>query len=151
MSKNHIVCQRCGNIKKTRWYKVQKYCSYKCARASQVVEKKLVEELFYRHVSKTDTCWLWTGSINGNGYGLFGSSKKFGPMAHRVSYQLSGKIIPDGMVLDHLCRVRLCVNPDHLEVVTHRENCMRGEALNIKRYLSGKCKNGHDMTGDNWG
>lgn len=69
-------------------------------------------------------CWLWTGSLDGKGYGKFGlDGRTVG--AHRVAYQIERGPIPDGLELDHLCCVPACVNPDHLEPVTHLENIRR--------------------------
>lgn len=71
-------------------------------------------------------CWLWLGCTNHKGYGKIrvGSKQEF---AHRVSYEIHTRQIPDGLQIDHLCRVRCCVNPDHLEPVTAGENIRRGE------------------------
>lgn len=73
-------------------------------------------------------CWLWSGEVNRNGYGrVWVSGKRV--MAHRAIYEAIIGGIPAGMVLDHLCRNRLCCNPLHLEPVTVRENTHRGEAV----------------------
>lgn len=74
-------------------------------------------------------CWIWTGDHNWKGYGCI-SYKKKTRGAHRISYMLIGKktITPD-MVLDHLCRHRDCINPDHLEEVTNAENLHRGKGF----------------------
>jgi hypothetical protein len=69
-------------------------------------------------------CWLWTAGKTYNGYGMFGTAECI-TTAHRWSYMLYVGPIPDGLVVDHLCRVRNCVNPDHLEPVTHAENARR--------------------------
>jgi hypothetical protein len=69
-------------------------------------------------------CWLWSGALNEFGYGITGS-KRWGYLAHRASYARFVGPIPEGLELDHLCRVRRCINPDHLEPVTHRENVWR--------------------------
>lgn len=76
-----------------------------------------VVERFWSKVDKTDTCWLWTDEPNGAGYGTF----TVGPvrdMAHRWVLAFEGQPVPDGMEVDHLCFTRLCVRPDHLEIVT---------------------------------
>lgn len=75
-------------------------------------------------------CWLWRGSHGpaSNGYGRIGvgtQRQRRSRLAHRVSYELLVGPIPDGLVLDHLCGVRHCVNPDHLEPVTQKENVRR--------------------------
>lgn len=88
-----------------------------------------VEERFWVKVEKTSSCWIWTGSRNGRGYGLFGASSGGAPVrAHRFSYELRFGPIPEGMQLDHLCEVKACVNPDHLEPVTNEENSRRARA-----------------------
>lgn len=68
---------------------------------------------------------------------------------HRVAYEDKYGTIPEGMVLDHLCRNRACINPDHLEVVTQRENIMRGVGVAAKNAQKTHCKRGHEFTGNN--
>jgi hypothetical protein len=89
-----------------------------------------IADRFYDKVEKTDTCWLWTAAKVRNGYGIIGAGGAGNGFlyAHRVSYELSVGPIPDGLFLDHLCRVRHCVNPEHLEPVTTAENCRRAAA-----------------------
>lgn len=87
-------------------------------------EKKDPSIRYWQKVNKTDTCWIWTGQIRKNdGYGYFwDGSKKV--LAHRWSYERAKGSISNE--LDHLCRVRACVNPEHLEDVTHEVNMSRG-------------------------
>src|SRR5579872_16426 len=93
-------------------------------------------------------CWLWSGCILKNGYGQFWLNDK-NWKAHRVSYLLfKGRLI-EGLVIDHLCRNRACVNPDHLELVTHRTNLLRGETLNAKELNQTHCKRGHPFDDGN--
>jgi len=81
--------------------------------------------LFWRKVNKTDTCWLWQGYINSEGYGEYRSKVLRTRLAHRIAYALDGDgTVPD-MPLDHLCRNRHCVNPDHLEPVSVKVNTRR--------------------------
>lgn len=97
-------------------------------------------ERFWPKVDKTDGCWLWTAALSDGGYGVFGIGGRRVVHAHRFAYQQRVGPIPEGLHLDHLCRVRNCVNPDHLEPVTHAENVRRG--------LSGPkthCGYGHEM------
>lgn len=82
-------------------------------------------ERFWRKVLKTDTCWLWLGAIQSGGYGNIRINKK-SVKSHRFAYEELVGEIPKGMVIDHLCRNRRCVNPSHMEVVTFEENVKRG-------------------------
>jgi hypothetical protein len=84
--------------------------------------RTLTEELWARIERQADGCWTWTGSIGSQGYGVFGRHG----LAHRIVYELVVEPIPDALVLDHLCRVRHCVNPCHLEPCTLAENVRRG-------------------------
>lgn len=72
-------------------------------------------------------CWVWIRQLNNDGYGLIWDGRvRQKVCAHRVSYELARGSIPSGLELDHLCRVRACINPDHLEPVIHAENIRRG-------------------------
>jgi hypothetical protein len=70
-------------------------------------------------------CWIWMGALNNGGYGVFGISHGLNKIAHRYAYELLRGPIPNGLHIDHLCRVRSCVNPAHLEAVTQLENNRR--------------------------
>lgn len=80
---------------------------------------------FWYRVAVTPGCWLWTGALNWDGYGCFNAGPEISSSAHRFAYRLLVGPVPDGLELDHLCRTRNCVNPDHLEPVTHAENVRR--------------------------
>ena len=102
------------------------------------------EERFWAKVDKTDTCWLWTGAIAGTtGYGSFYFNGSMGG-AHRFAYEHFVGPIPEGYWIDHLCRVRRCVNPDHLAVVTPRENAIYN-SLSTAAFNARKthCPRGH--------
>ena len=77
-------------------------------------------------------CWLWKGLVDRDGYGVFGLNRR-SFRAHRVAYELLVGPIPDGLMIDHLCRVTSCINPDHLEPVTNKENQARGSAVKTPR------------------
>jgi len=93
-------------------------------------------------------CWIWTGSCQPRGYGLFNLSGK-PELAHRVAYQLWRGEIPDECELDHLCRVTSCVNPEHLEAVVHRTNVLRGVGKAAKYIKRTHCARGHRLSGKN--
>jgi len=86
------------------------------------------EEHFWAQVNVSDGCWLWEGPVHSAGYGRFlGGDDQW--LAHRWAFEYHHSLeIPSGLVLDHLCEVKLCVNPDHLEVVTQQENVRRYHA-----------------------
>lgn len=109
-------------------------------------------ERFFKKVNKTNTCWLWTAGVSTRGYGVFHNTLITSNYAHRYSYSAFVGQIPEGMVVDHLCGVKLCVNPRHLEPVTNKENLRRGEVgqQNAKHHKSKThCKNGHEYTDEN--
>lgn len=81
-------------------------------------------ERFWRKVTKTDTCWLWIGAQNSKGYGCVGIDRRV-HLSHRIAYTWLVGPIPSGLTIDHLCRNKLCVRPDHLEPVTIGENIRR--------------------------
>lgn len=106
---------------------------------------------FIPFIQVTETCWLWTGKIERNGYGRFwlnGSQTS----AHRFAYETWNGPIPKGMQIDHVksrgCTNRHCVNPDHLEVVTSRENMQRGGAWLVNGQKT-HCPRGHEYTPEN--
>jgi len=76
------------------------------------------------------TCWTWSGGLRADGYGRF-TFNGHRSMAHRFAYEMAKGPIPLGLDIDHLCRVRHCVNPHHLEAVTRRENLLRGAHPNM--------------------
>lgn len=111
--------------------------------------KPTVEERFWAKVDKTETCWLWTAGRNRDGYGLFSSQRGGQRSAHRIAYEWERGPIPDGLQIDHLCRVTSCVNPAHLEAVTGRVNMLRGFAPPAINARKTHCINGHEFTPEN--
>lgn len=83
-----------------------------------------LERRFWAKVDKSESCWLWTASKNSLGYGLIGEGAPSRALllAHRVSYSMAKGPIPAGLVIDHTCHIRHCVNPSHLRAVTQKQN-----------------------------
>lgn len=121
-------CRRCGTTDKARggWY---------CEACSPLV---LVDRVSVKLTISADGCWIYTGAKNRGGYGVLnGHRGRHGGVAHRIIYEHFSGPVPDGLELDHLCRVPACCNPDHLEAVTPSENVRRYRAL------ATHCPNGH--------
>lgn len=100
------------------------------------------------YVDNDTGCWLWTAYIGDDGYGQFWLNG-YRPRAHIVSYRWWVGSIPDGLQLDHLCRVRHCINPNHLEAVTPRENLLRGDTKTARNAKRIHCPSGHLLIGSN--
>ena len=96
-------------------------------------------------------CLLWMAGGDQKGYGTFWVAKRRPMKAHRFSYELVHGAIPEGMQIDHLCRVRSCVNPKHLRVVTNRENLLEPRSQSLPRLCLNReaCVNGHLYTVEN--
>lgn len=106
-----------------------------------------LEQRFWSHVNKTETCWVWTGHKMKSGYASVyaggGSKNPITKLVHRLAYELTKGLIPTGLTIDHLCSNRLCVRPDHLEAVTMRTNVLRSSSHIAKQASSDHCVNGH--------
>jgi hypothetical protein len=112
--------------------------------------KQSILERFWRHASPEPNsgCWLWDGARNAKGYGLLGNRMSGrSQLAHRVAYELFCESIPEGKVLDHLCRVKCCVNPDHLRPLSREENsdgnrrktrCPKGHLYDLAQDIGGR-------------
>ena len=93
-------------------------------------------------------CWLWLGKRNNAGYGtinIFGGYA----LAHRLAYELYVGVVPDGLVIDHQCDTRICVNYEHLKPATYQENILRGNGIAAQNAAKTHCLRGHLLNGDN--
>lgn len=117
------------------------------ALSGRPIPPSILSRSFDDLIEKTDGCWLWRGfRMTPTGYGRFngtvdGKARKM--LAHRMIYEQLVGPIPQGMTLDHLCRNRSCVNPDHMEVVTNRINTLRGDNPCAQNARRTSCVNGH--------
>lgn len=93
-------------------------------------------------------CWVWTGKPNDGGYGRARYAGRAWRV-HRLARVLLGFPCPDDKTLDHLCRVRLCIRPDHTEPTTIGENVLRGEGSSARRARQTRCQRGHRFTAKN--
>lgn len=93
-------------------------------------------------------CWLWTGATNRGGYGVVRDDSGTATVAHRAIWQVLVGQLADDVELDHMCRVRRCCNPDHLEPVTHQVNVDRS-CRGAGRVRAVACRNGHPFTPEN--
>lgn len=110
-----------------------------------------LESRFWDKVTKTDSCWNWTAAKT-YGYGVMsfrGNGRQRTVRAHRVAYELLVGSIPAELVVDHLCRNRGCVNPEHMELVTIGENVLRGIGPTATNARASQCSNGHEYTESN--
>lgn len=116
-----------------------------------MLEAPLLSPHFWAKTTQMGDCLVWTGAKTLDGYGTFGSSHRGGPSryAHRIVWEALHGPVPAGLELDHLCRNPACVDADHLEPVTHRENVLRGAGLAAENSQRTHCPRGHEYTPEN--
>lgn len=119
----------------------------------QLTEKQLTN--FWKKVNKTDLCWLWTATLDKDGYGRFWLSSKAYRPSHVISHLIHGGNIPEGHVVHHKCYTPSCVNPHHLEAVTQKQNLHDVDSKTLPKLNSEKlyCPVGHPYDEKNtyWG
>lgn len=146
-------CEYCG-VLFTPQKSVVRYCSITCSSRGQT---QPAEVRFWRKVNRNGPevweghgpCWEWTASRNEWGYGQFAATFGHSGGAHIYSYQLHHGSYPAGLEIDHLCKNRACVRPDHLEAVTPRVNTLRSNAVSALNARKTHCPKGHPYDEEN--
>ena len=108
-----------------------------------------VDKHVLSRVAHLGPCWLWLGPLTRNGYAPVRVAWSIRRKGHALVFEAMKGPLPSGLELDHLCRRTNCVNPDHLEPVTHEENVRRGESICAKQSRQTHCVRGHALTEDN--
>lgn len=139
---------RCSVVGCRAFHHAKGMCAnhYAASKVQRVPKRDRTAELFARILMLPD-CWIWMGQ-RVDGYGRFQFYRET-IQAHRAVYEHFRGPIPDGLVIDHLCRVHECVNPLHLEPVTQRTNVLRGIAPTAENAAKTHCKWGHELSGSN--
>ncbi|MEE8207870.1 MAG: HNH endonuclease signature motif containing protein [Nitrosomonadaceae bacterium] len=146
MSKNKCSVDSCDRLSRTKGMCDKHYRYHKIHGTTELIIKTQSERFKEKCEKVTESgCIIWICSTDKNGYGTTQYNGKV-TYAHRAAYIEKNGEIPNGLEIDHLCRVRSCVNPDHLEAVTHKENCNRSISHNT---LKTHCPEGHPYSGDN--
>lgn len=154
------VCRECSKRRSLEWYRAKRAGKVTVPRVAKLSKRHTPIGLFkQKFIVSTEQfhagtpCWLWIGSKDQKGYGYFWNKYKGkrGKMvrAHRWAYEHYVAEIAEGLQLDHLCRVRNCVNPAHLEPVTPQVNTLRGNSVSSRCAQQTHCVNGHPFSGKN--
>ncbi len=118
------------------------------ATTSPVLQARVMARMVERDTGYPTPCWVSDRCRTNMGYTKMSADGRL-DLTHRVAYRAFRGEIPEGLVLDHLCRVRSCCRPDHLEPVTHRENLVRGETITAREVAQTECLRGHPFSPEN--
>lgn len=147
-------CEQCDREFSREPSKAGRYCSRSCAMRGRDHSNRTqapVADRFQAHIvpDPISGCWQWTGAVSRAGYGRFWLTGATD--AYRAAWQIFRGEIPAGLTLDHLCRNRRCVNPEHLEPVPGPVNILRGNGPTAVNARKTHCKRGHPFDAENTG
>jgi hypothetical protein len=144
----NLVCQVTDCDTKT--WSDARYCSlhYEHMRKWGKFDRTIYDKIAEKYIIDDNGCWLWQKTMGMDGYSRITIAGKIQSL-HRVMYIHAKGKIPAGLVIDHLCRVRHCINPDHLEAVTSGENVMRGIGPTARNKQKTHCIRGHELIAKN--
>lgn len=125
-----------------------RFWSHKCKNIPKLTNHQIARFWSQVDVGSKTECWEWRTGLTDTGYGQTTFNFKT-YRAHRVAYTFFYGAIREGYTLDHLCKNRKCVNPNHLEVVSSYENMLRSDTSLINNYKKTHCKRGHAYSGKN--
>lgn len=126
------------------WFPVVRKTAFnKPKTALPVGEEESIKARLLPQIDESEGCWNWNGVVS-KGYGLIKIHSR-SVRVHRLMYEVFIGPIPEGFVIDHLCKNKKCVNPDHLEAVTSRENTLRGDGITAKQARQKMCMRGHEL------
>lgn len=114
--------------------------------------ERLMPKLRHEDHGYTSPCWVFTGYVRPQGYAIISgvqAGKRRNFYVHRLTWEQFRGPIPEGLTIDHLCRVRHCCNPEHLDVVTQQVNVLRGNSLSARRARQTHCRRGHPLVPGN--
>lgn len=145
----HVKCSRCDEDAEARGYCMKHWLEAQRDGAFhiEVSDEEIAARLEKRSHREPSGCRVWDGAL-AKGYGKILLHGRF-LGTHRVAYELHRGPIPKGMVIDHLCRNPRCINPDHMEVVTHKENTLRGMSGHAVNARKTHCIRGHEFNEEN--
>lgn len=140
--------------KRTAWennlnpHRVPNVAKYRCLASRTDTWARMVNSTKF---DGPNGCWEWQSTINETGYGIYGHHEFGNLLAHRLALHVAGRPVPADMTVDHLCRNRRCVNPDHLEIVTREVNALRGGGYMAVNARKTHCVHGHPFDAQNTG